>query len=60
MHFAQGPQRSIQDSRADYVRPRGQFGAQITSVPVAIEKDSVKTDRRGVQMQQQRVAGHLY
>lgn len=61
MHFAQGPQRSIKDSRADYVRPRSRSGAQVTSVPVAIEQVSVKTDERQCAVQvQQRVVGHLH
>lgn len=61
MRTAQGPQRRVQEPRAIDVRPGSRFGAQVSSVPVAVEQVSAETDagQRDVHVQQ-RVAGHLH
>lgn len=61
MLSAQGPQRRVQESCAIDVCPGSRSGAQVSSVPVAVEQVSAKTNagQCAVHMQQ-RVAGYLH
>lgn len=60
MRFAQKPQRIVQESCPNNVRPGGRSGAQVTSVPVATEQVAAKTDTRQRVGCKQRVASHMH
>jgi hypothetical protein len=61
MRTAQGPQGRVKKSCAIDVRPGSRFGAQVSSVPVAVKQVSAETDagQRDIHVQQ-RVVGHLH
>lgn len=58
---AQGPQRDIEESSSDDVRPGGGSGTQVPFVPVEVKQVAAETDTREcVFSMQQRMVSHMY